>query len=227
MNGPAEGQAELKFFKDAKTNIGTEKECPRCKKQNKFDIDRKRKDGFAIYCRKCSAEALKKWRQKDPKRACESSKKWQREHPEWEKNKWRKNNPEKAKELAKLYNKKRRSRLSVRLSTNISNSIRSSIKNDKNGLHWESIVGYTLEQLKKHLEKLFKPGMSWSNYGRRGWHIDHKIPLSVFNFDNEKDIDFKRCWSLNNLQPLWETENIRKRDKLEKPFQPFLKLMEV
>jgi len=200
------------------------KTCPKCLKQNKFDRNSRYKDGLCCYCRNCNAEYLRKWRQKDPKRACESSKKWQREHPEWEKNKWRKNNPEKAKELARGYNMKRRSENNGRLNINISNQIRFSIGRNKNGSNWESLVGYNLLDLKTHLEKLFLPEMSWDNYGRHGWHIDHKIPISAFNFDNYNHIDFKRCWSLSNLQPLWEKDNLKKHAKLFKQFQPSLKI---
>jgi len=62
--------------------------------------------------------------------------------------------------------------------------------------------------------------MTWDNYGK--WHIDHVIPTSVFNFEKPEDDDFKRCWSLQNLQPLWALDNIKKGNKLEKPFQPKL-----
>ena len=64
--------------------------------------------------------------------------------------------------------------------------------------------------------------MTWENYGRNGWHVDHIIPLVVHNYTTPDDIDFKKCWSLKNLQPLWEKENIAKHDKLFKPFQPSL-----
>ena len=55
--------------------------------------------------------------------------------------------------------------------------------------------------------------MSWDNYGE--WHIDHIIPVSSFSFDNVDSEDFKKCWSLTNLQPLWSYENIKKSNKLE------------
>jgi hypothetical protein len=81
-------------------------------------------------------------------------------------------------------------------------------------------VNYTLKDLKKYLEKSFLPGMSWENYGQ--WHVDHRVPLSVFNFEKPEDNDFKRCWALSNLQPLWSIENIKKNNKLDKHFQPSL-----
>jgi len=54
----------------------------------------------------------------------------------------------------------------------------------------------------KNILKTFEPWMSWKNYGKDGWEIDHKIPISVFNFTKPEHRDFKRCWALKNLQPL-------------------------
>jgi hypothetical protein len=71
--------------------------------------------------------------------------------------------------------------------------------------------------------KLFKPGMTWENYGTY-WHIDHKVPVVVHNFNRPEDIDFRLCWALRNLQPLEALENMKKQDKLDKPFQPSLRL---
>jgi hypothetical protein len=91
---------------------------------------------------------------------------------------------------------------------------------EKNGKHWFDIVGYDLKELMSHIEKQFADGMNWGNYGE--WEIDHRIPISAFNFMSHKDIDFKRAWNLKNLQPLWKHENRVKHAKLEKPFQPSL-----
>ena len=60
----------------------------------------------------------------------------------------------------------------------------------------------------------FKPGMTWDNYGKNGWVLDHRIPVSLFNINGIKSKGFKKCWALENLQPLWEKENISKGDKL-------------
>jgi len=104
-----------------------------------------------------------------------------------------------------------------RLNSNIAKGINSSLKGRKDGRHWEDCVGYTLKQLIKHLEKQFGEGMNWENYG--AWHIDHKIPQSIFNFTKIEHIDFKRCWALSNLQPLWALDNLKKGDRITKPFQ--------
>ena len=109
---------------------------------------------------------------------------------------------------------------SGRLHRNISCHVYNSLHGLKGYRKWEQLTGYTTSQLKEHLEKQFTDGMSWSNYGQ--WHVDHIIPKTAFNFETAEDIDFKRCWDLNNLQPLWARDNIIKRDKINKPFQPSL-----
>ncbi|MBA7568819.1 hypothetical protein ES708_10554 [subsurface metagenome] len=107
-----------------------------------------------------------------------------------------------------------------KLSCSISIGINRSLKGRKNGFHWEDLVDFTLNDLMHHLEKQFTDGMTWDNYGK--WHIDHIIPITAFNFSSVKDYDFKRCWALNNLRPLWEADNIHKSDKVVGGFQPSL-----
>ena len=109
-----------------------------------------------------------------------------------------------------------------RLNQNMSVSIGRPLRGSKGGRHWEHLVGYNLKQLKKHIERQFQPGMTWENYGKGGWEIDHIVPMSVFNFTKPEDLDFKRCWALKNLQPMWGSENISKGAKLDKHFQPML-----
>jgi len=94
------------------------------------------------------------------------------------------------------------------------------LRGNKLGYHWECLVGFNLDQLKNHIERKFIKGMSWDNMG--DWHIDHIIPIAAFNFETADDSDFRRCWSLKNLQPLWAADNSRKRDIVERPFQPSL-----
>jgi hypothetical protein len=69
-----------------------------------------------------------------------------------------------------------------------------------------SRLGYTPEQLVSHLESLFQPGMSWANYGL--WHVDHRKPCA--QFDLTDPIQFAACWAIDNLQPLWAGDNLRK-----------------
>ena len=50
--------------------------------------------------------------------------------------------------------------------------------------------------------------MTWDNYGE--WHVDHKKPMTLFEFASTDDEGFKECWSLDNLQPLWEKDKLSK-----------------
>ena len=70
------------------------------------------------------------------------------------------------------------------------------------------LVGCNISELKKHLQEQFKKGMTWNNYGVKGWHIDHKIPCC--KFDMTKEINRRKCFNYKNLQPLWAKENLKK-----------------
>ena len=86
----------------------------------------------------------------------------------------------------------------------------------KNKSTWKYFP-YTPDDLKKHLESQFVKGMTWENYGRGGWVIDHRRPCCMFDHNDSDQI--KQCWALENLQPLWEKDNLQKGARLdwEKP----------
>ena len=69
-------------------------------------------------------------------------------------------------------------------------------------------LDFTIEELRTHLENQFENWMNWDNHGL--WHIDHIKPVASFDFTSMEDEDFKKCWALENLQPLKDTENMRK-----------------
>lgn len=70
-------------------------------------------------------------------------------------------------------------------------------------------LGCSFIYFKSHIEKSFKDGMNWENYGK--WHIDHIRPISKFDLTKEKNI-FK-AMNYKNLQPLWARDNIIKSNK--------------
>ena len=92
---------------------------------------------------------------------------------------------------------------------------------NKNKKSTFDILGYTVNDLKIHLESLWEPWMSWDNYGaycsyKRTWQIDHIKPDSLFNYESITDPEFKECWSLSNLQPLDSFKNLKKGNKYNK-----------
>ena len=95
-----------------------------------------------------------------------------------------------------------------RLSNRMAAGVKRLLRGQKNGRPWETLVGYTIDDLRSHLEKLFEPGMTWENYGKNGWHVDHIRPMTAFVFVSYKDPEFRLCWSLDNLMPRWCTTAI-------------------
>lgn len=76
----------------------------------------------------------------------------------------------------------------------------------------EHLLGYTIDQLREHLERQFSGSMSWRNQGR--WHIDHIRPVKSFQLANEDGLAnvsaIRECWALTNLRPLWAKKNMEK-----------------
>jgi hypothetical protein len=129
--------------------------------------------------------------------------------------KWREKNIDKHREYKRKYEKHRKDTDPLyKLISNFRTAIYQVLKEsnvEKNG-HYFDILGYTPEELINHLEKQFTEGMTWENYGE--FHIDHKLPISSFNIKEIGDEEFMKCWSLDNLQPMWGEENIRKSNKV-------------
>jgi len=75
-----------------------------------------------------------------------------------------------------------------------------------------SLIGCSRAELRKHLESLFLPGMTWQNYGYRGWHVDHVRPMASFNLLDPAQM--RACFHFTNLKPLWGIENMRKGCKI-------------
>lgn len=69
------------------------------------------------------------------------------------------------------------------------------------------LTGCSMRFLKEWLEAQFQSGMTWENRGSV-WHIDHKRPITSFDFSNPKDVH--DCYHYSNLQPLFALDNLRK-----------------
>lgn len=78
------------------------------------------------------------------------------------------------------------------------------------GAFWGA-VGYSSAQLAAHLEKQFLQGMTWEN--RRLWHVDHILPVKDFVYESFDCPEFRACWGLPNLRPIWAKDNLRKGGK--------------
>jgi hypothetical protein len=77
------------------------------------------------------------------------------------------------------------------------------------------MLGCTIDELKAHIESLFKPGMTWANWSFRGWHLDHIKPLEFFDLTDPEQLE--QACHFTNLQPLWMSENLMKGRKPPRP----------
>jgi len=96
--------------------------------------------------------------------------------------------------------------INFRIKHYLRSRLRKALKGINKSKSTRKLIGCSIEQLKNHLESQFKPGMSFSNYGK--WHIDHIKPC--FSFDLSKAEEQAKCFHYTNLQPLWAEENLRK-----------------
>ena len=152
-----------------------------------------------------------------------------REHMNQVNNTWRANNPEKIKQhranyfeklksdperLAK-YHKGRNEYAKKHLPTRVRRALHARItrllkfaKTNK-ACGTTELLGCTIQKLKAHIEAQFDDTMTWDNWGRDGWHIDHIKPCK--DFDLTKRSEQLACFNYTNLRPLWYTDNLARR----------------
>lgn len=145
-------------------------------------------------------------------RLIQKAKEWYQKHIEERMNYNKKyNNLNKDKRNKKLY-VKRQTDIIFKLTCNLRKRIYAALVRNIKSAHTIELIGCSVEFLKQHLEKQFKKGMNWKNYGRNGWVVDHIIPCASFNLS--KSSEQKKCFNYTNLQPLWDKDNCSKRDKI-------------
>jgi hypothetical protein len=161
------------------------------------------------------------------KQKCEWMKRWQVENPEAyrerQKGKWSKygkantqaslkRDPDYLKKKWRRQRLNRLSDLNRRIKLALRGSVSSALRkqNHRKASRTVELLGCPIESFKLYIESKFEVGMSWENYGRNGWHIDHIMPCAIF--DLSKPEHQKRCFHFSNLQPMWEGDNIRKSD---------------
>lgn len=164
-----------------------DKKCCRCKRNKnifQYHKNKTKKDGVNSMCKECISEYKKEYGKK---------------------------NALKIREQNREYVFKRRNENSLlRIKTNLTNLIGDKIR--RGGYTKRSkvktILGCDYSYFKKYISDKFIDGMSWENYGR--WHLDHIIPSSSANTEEE-------LLSLNhysNFQPLWASDNFKKSNKI-------------
>ena len=127
--------------------------------------------------------------------------------------KWLKKNYKKNLEYRVAWERnKRKTNPQHRLNINFARAICHCLGSKKEWRKQQGLVDHTINDLVKHLEKQFDDKMNWDNYGSY-WHIDHIKPISLFKYETAEDPEFKKCWALDNLQPLEKIANLKKGNK--------------
>jgi superfamily II DNA helicase RecQ len=137
---------------------------------------------------------------------------------------WRLKNPEKHKEIARKKSQKQNKKPMSKIKHHISWCVSKALIKQNTSKANKSIInylGYSIQELKEHLEKQFESWMTWDNYGvyklsswkdddksTWTWQIDHVIPHSTFKYISMKDGEFKKCWALENLRPYSAKQNV-------------------
>lgn len=181
------------------------KQCTKCgipKLIDDFYIVKGFADGHRNCCKECFSNHGKQWRKSNVDKVKDCKKRYDAA------------NPGKRREWKRAWDRKRMLDPLHRLSNNLRGGIYHALKGKKGFRKWETLVGYTLEDLIKHLTPLLIAGMSWDNYGNT-WQVDHVKPKSWFTYISTDDPSFKECWALSNLQPKFKLDNIRKGNRFE------------
>jgi len=117
------------------------------------------------------------------------------------------------KEYLKKYKRQNRiDNISFKIIENMRNRLSQALKINKKNNYTIIYIGCSINELRQHIEKQFTNNMNWNNYGMKGWHIDHIMPCSAFDFSKEENI--YKCFHYSNLQPLWWYDNLVKSDRI-------------
>lgn len=194
--------------------------CEEAKARSEFYRDKNKKDGHESQCKKCREESKIKHKENNRERLKEYHFKYNLTYKNplpYDKKKQREINKNyninNRKRITEQRNKRRREDVAYKINQCLRSRILSAIKKDCGVKSHKTmaLIGCDILFLKKYIKSKFTKGMSWDNYGRFGWHIDHIRPCSSFDLTDPEQQ--KQCFHYSNLQPLWAEDNLSKSDK--------------
>jgi hypothetical protein len=138
------------------------------------------------------------WRTAKPESARASLKKWRAKNPNYRRNRYQTDE-------------------NTRIADNLRATLYQVLRHQRSGRDWDAdaklrgIIGCSRPALIAHIEAQFLPGMSWANYGRKGWELDHIKPCASFDLTRHDQVLL--CFHHTNLRPLWRVDNQRRPRK--------------
>lgn len=210
--------------------IHMKKICKKCNKNRDISLFCKssaNKDGLQSYCKICMRKIRKKSYKKNKKVNSERAKKYYIDNKEKilaKIKEYHSNNYNRINEQRKIYyqlnkhkiNKKQNLRyqtdINYRIRKSLGSRLSETVRGEYRSTSVKKLIGCSIDELIIHLESKFYNGMTWENYGLKGWHIDHIKPCSSFNLTELSQQ--KKCFNYTNLQPLWAIDNLKKSNKI-------------
>ena len=181
----------LEFHKHKLGVDGLSPSCKHCEKLRKAEYYKNNIDSCKVYSKSYSSSNKDKQNSRN--------KRWRDKNLDW------------ARERLRNSKKLERQDPNKRLANILRSRLNSALNGKTKNCSLTEYLGCSINELKKHLESKFQPGMTWDNYGFRGWHIDHIEPLSKIDLSTAQGI--KEACNYHNLQPLWWKDNIAKGNK--------------
>jgi hypothetical protein len=168
-------------------------------KKEYYQKNKERHAERAKFYRKEKENQIKEYRLKNREKIAEVRRAWAKKN---------------IKHVLEYRKNKRKNDIQYRIMESLRNRINSAIVYQKTTKHANSLklLGCSIKEAKEHIEKQFKDGMKWENYGHKTWHIDHIIPCASFDLTDPEQQ--KKCFHYTNIQPLWASENLSKGAKL-------------
>lgn len=182
--------------------------------QKQLEINRARWNAWAARNPEKLKNSAGRWRAENRQHINAESRRWQASNLSLRREtnrRWREKNPEASRRIAREYMRKRYVIPQEKLKMLARNRVWAAITRGKGAKSAKTseLIGCTTAFLRGHLEKQFKPGMSWANQGSY-WHLDHIRPCA--SFDLTDPAQQRTCFHFSNLQPLTAWENLTKGD---------------
>jgi hypothetical protein len=195
--------------------------CTRCSKP----VEAGRRSHRCVACAK--EVALEKKRARGRSESSRAAKRaWAAAHRsviETNRSRWRAAHREQARAYKRHYERRARSEYRYNLLSTMRSRVAAALKasrrrgkavTDRGAMR---LVGCSIDALMRHLESLFEDGMTWGNFGRGGWHIDHVYPVGRADMSDAAQV--RAAFNWQNCRPLWARENLRKNAKVTRESQ--------
>jgi hypothetical protein len=210
------------------------KVCSKCKEHKtntEFSKNKKAKDGFYCQCKSCVKICNQAYWEKNKNILKPKNNAYRQAHLDESRaylKTYRETHKEEAKQYRrdnadyyKAYNEAYKSRKNEWISQRRKNDINFAISYNlrarfhsfvsAKGKHTFDVLGLPCDTFLSWIEFQFADGMSWNNYGVV-WHLDHILPVSKFNLENETEQNV--CFGWANFQPLLKSDNWDKSNQI-------------